>query len=81
MNESAPVPYESRWLVWTDHRTTQFTGAKAHEATWFWAASGPRGHLSGAETTAEDAKQRAYAAFMSLMGYHELHPPGARGTS
>lgn len=72
--------HNARYLVWTDHNTharawTHRSGSI--EAAWFWSASGPRGHQSGAEATAEAALDRARAAFMLVMGEHERNPPKA----
>lgn len=66
MNEMAPVPHETRWLVWTDARA-QAGGYGSHQAArWFWSASGPRGHSSGAENDAQEACNRAMYAAASL---------------
>lgn len=68
-----PIVLNSRWLVWTDDRAEQGFSRSTY-ATWFWAASGPRGHKSGAESTAEEARERAYAAYHLLLGKHEKAP-------
>jgi len=61
----APQTYRSRFLVWTDH-DAQAVVSQKHEATWFWTASGPRGHMGGCEFQAEHARERAYAAMLLL---------------
>ena len=66
MNETAPVPHKSRWLVWTDEQAQAGGYASLHVARWFWAASGPRGHQSGAENDAQEACNRAMYAAASL---------------
>lgn len=67
---TGPVPTATRFLVWTDNHS-RANHHKSAVPDWFWSASGPRGHMSGAEMSSQEAVDRAYAAYMLLLGDHE----------
>jgi hypothetical protein len=72
MNEQEPRPFECRFLVWTDHTAERYSGKEpVATASWFWSASGPRGHMGGAEGNSDAACRRAYAAFSLLSSARE----------
>ena len=71
MNDSALLPTRAGGSYGPTTTCITAPGVRANEARWLWAASGPRGHQSGAETTADRAAEQAYAAFSLLRGERE----------
>ena len=64
MNE--PPVIRSRSLVWTDAEAQAGGMGRDMVARWFWSVSGPRGHMSGGEGTADAALHKAWAAMELL---------------